>query len=507
MSTDLSPQEVTKAAQEILARRELAHDHLIPFITSFNPKYEAGWVHKDICHRLEQFEKDVSAGKSPRLMLFMPPRHGKSEIASRNFPAWYLGRNPDHEIIATSYASSLAQKFSRAARDTVESPEYQHIFPTRLNQEARNLDNWLTSEGGGYMAAGVGGGITGNGMHVGIIDDPVKNDEEAQSETTRQSHKDWYNSVFYTRLAPKSGILIIMTRWHDDDLAGWLLSEQQHGGDEWDVIVYPAVATEDEQFRRKGEALHPERYPIEALNQRKRVLMSSTPRHWYALYQQTPVSDEGEYFQRKNMRFYDPQDVPPIAELTRYTAWDLAIGQKNHNDWSVGLTVGVDRADRIWVLDIRRGRWDGYELVEEILDTFETWRSSVTGIERGQIEMALGPFLDKRIQERKLYDFYYEGLKPGRNDKMARARPIQGRMKQGMVLFPKGAPWMEQLLYELLRFPNGVYDDQVDALAWIGQMLQLFYTQPEIVEHIPSWRDKLGKHMQGNTSPSSAMSA
>ena len=487
-----NPDEVQSAAIELILRRELSRRSLLVFTTTFNKSYDAGWVHKDICSRLEKFSQDVIDKKSPRLMLFLPPRAGKSELASRNFPAWHLGHAPNHEIICASYASSLAFKFSRSARDLCRDPEYAHIFPeAKLDEEAQNLENWLTTSGGGYMAAGVGGPLTGNGCHVGIIDDSVKNRDEAESETVRQSIKDWYTSTFYTRLAPGAGILIIMTRWHHDDLAGWLLEEAKNGGEQWEVVKYPAIAIEDERYRRKGEALHPSRYPLPAL---ERIKKAVGPRDWQALYQQNPVPDTGEFFTRKEMRFYSLEERPPLEQLSIYTAWDLAVGRKEANDYCAGITIGYDHLDRIWVLDIVRGRWGALGLVDQILDQYERWRAGITGIEHGQISLSIGPFLDKRVRERKLYSFYIEPLKTGRADKEARARAIQGRLQQGMVLFPKDHPMLEVLIAEMLTFPSGLHDDLVDALAWIGRMMVLFAPLTMAAEQPKkSWRDKLGR--------------
>lgn len=487
---------IADAARKERAQRELCRRHLLPFVKKFNPKYEPGWVHKDICQRLEKFSQDVRDKKSPRLMLFMPPRHGKSELASRTFPAWHLGHCPDHEIIACSYSSSLALKFSRKVRSLVREQGYRAVFPgVGLDDENKAAENWTTNKGGAYMAAGVSGPLTGNGCHVGIIDDPVKNREEAESETVRESIKDWYTSTFYTRLAPGAGILIILTRWHDDDLAGWLLEQEKLGGDQWEVVKYPAIAEQDEPFRKAGESLHPARYDLGAL---ARIRNAVGPRDWEALYQQNPVASDGDYFKADYIRYYLPKDLPPLEELKIYQAWDLAIGTKEHNDYSVGVTIGVDVRENIYVLDNQRVRVPAHELVELILDQYEQWSPERVGIEKGHIEMTLGPFLKKRIRERRCYGFNYEELKTGRRDKIARSRPIQGRMQQGMVYFPTRAPWVQQMVNELLRFPNGKHDDQVDALAWIGQMMDTFsvYTAPKPKKK-KSWKDLLSAHMVG----------
>ena len=491
------------AAHRELALRALARKHMLPFVERFDSNYLAGWVHKDICQRLEKFSHAVTERKSPRLMLFMPPRHGKSTLASVAFPAWHLGRNPEHEFISCSYSGSLAMSFSRKVRHQLREPNYKNVFSdASLDPTSQSVESWLTTKGGGYVAAGVGGGITGKGAHVLVIDDPVKNRDDAESEYSRDSVWDWYTSTAYTRLAPGGGILVILTRWHDDDLAGRLLQAAADGADEWEVVKYPAIAEQDEEYRDQGDALHPERYNVPSL---EKIQKAIGPRDWSALYQQNPVADEGDYFNRDMINYYDEADID-FHKLKYHCAWDLAIGQRERNDYSVGLVVGVDEYDKLYVVDCVRGRWDGFELVEQILDLYQTWKPGVVGIEKSHIEMALGPFLEKRVRERKLHEAYFRDLKTGRRDKEARARAIQGRMQQGMVYFPRDPIWVGPLVAELLRFPNGVHDDQVDALAWIGLMMTEFATYFEQEEHIPSWRDRLQKIAKGDNKKT-AMSA
>ena len=208
--TDVKNRPPTPLEAE-LASRLLARRRLLPFIMRINPKYLAGWVHKDICERLERFSADVAAGKSPRLMLLMPPRHGKSEIASRNFPAWHMGQYPDHEFIACSYNVSLAMGFSRKVKQIIEDEGYAQVFPgAALDKNNQSTEEWaLAGTRGGYVAAGIGGPITGKGAHVLVIDDPVKNAEEADSADQREKIWEWYNSTAYTRLAPGGGVLVI----------------------------------------------------------------------------------------------------------------------------------------------------------------------------------------------------------------------------------------------------------------------------------------------------------
>lgn len=509
-----SRQEEAKKEQ---ARRELARRHLLPFVQRNVEGYAAGWLHADICQRLERFSDQVARKESPRLMLSVPPRHGKSEIASKNFPAWHLGKFPKHEIIQASYASDLALDFSRKVRDLMKTNQYQALFPTRIDPKSSALERWNTTAGGAYTAVGVRGPITGRGAHIGIIDDPVKDRQDAESETLRQQVKDWYSSTFYTRLAPGGGIVVIMTRWHEDDLSGWLISVMEEAekemaelghwpadADRWEVINYPAIAEQDETYRKTGEALHTDRYPLPALNKIKRALL---PRDWSALYQQRPTLEDGDFFIRSNFRFYAPYDRPPLEELAIYTAWDLALGKKDTNDYTVCVIVGIARNGDIYVLHILRGRWGSLEIIEKMIEVQLQWTPILQGIESSMIEMSMEPMLIKITQERGVY-LPYEKLKHKGLDKVARAQAIRTRVAQGRVLLPdeRSAPWVAYFLDELVKFPGGKHDDQVDAFAWIGQMILMYaVVREKVVDTEPKWRKKL--KALGRSKSGSAMTA
>ena len=473
-----------------IARRLLAKKSLLPFVLRTTPGYLPGWVHMDICLRLEKFMQDVADKKSPRLILQLPPRSGKSELASIKFPAWALGHHPQWDIIATSYAASLAEGFSRKARDLLSANEYTTVFDTRLDPDAKSVQSWRTTKAGTYNAAGVGGGIVGKGAHMLIIDDPFANKESAWSESNRDAVWDWYTTAAYTRLAPGGGVLVIMQRWHEDDLAGRLIKRMNEDpdADQFEVVHYPAIAEEDEAYRKKGDALHPERYDLEKLMQIKRNMSQAD---WEALYQQNPTMADGDYFTADMFHTYKKSTRPPVESMAVYQAWDLAIGLKERNDFSVGVTVGVDENDNHYVLSVRRGRWNSLELVNQIIDFADTYKPRVVGIETSQIEMTMGPILHKVMRERKKF-FAIQRLKPGRRDKVMRARSLQGRMQQGMVSFDEGASWFQSLKNEMLSFPAGKNDDQVDALAYIYLMLESM-TTPYVPTPRPkkSWRDKI----------------
>lgn len=534
------------AAAKLLADRILARRRLLHFTKLTHPRYSAGWVHDDICRRLERFSREVAEGKSPRLMLLMPPRHGKSELASIRFPAWHLGQYPHHELINVGYNLDLPMGFSRKVREVFRDPQYQAIFPdAQLDPDSQSVEKWNTTKGGGFTAAGRGGGITGKGAHILIVDDPIKDQEEADSALVREKLWDWYQSTAYTRLAPGGGVLVIQTWWNDDDLAGRLQQAMAligkegapEGIDNFEIIKYPALSLSYEYrddvdpsnpgpiirtdepidvanpplgmskhltlLRPKDFCLHEDRYPTEAL---KRIRANLQPRIWSALYQQNPVPDEGMYFRKEYFRYQ--RQLPSPAGLRIYTAWDFAIGEKQANDWTVGATILQDEMDQLYVLEIFRMKGDSFQIVEAMLDVATRWGSMpgtgyLIGAEDGQIWRAIEPLFKKRMVERRQY-LPYEVLRP-MTDKMARARPLQGRMQQGRVIFPEEAAWRAQAEQELLRFPAGVHDDVVDALAWAVQLcMGKEPPQAYVPPPLKSWRDKLSESFAGSGSHMSA---
>lgn len=532
-------------AQKEVARRELGRRRLVNFIIRFNPGYKAGWVHKLICAKLEFFSNAVTLEMGPRMLFFMPPRLGKSEIASKNFPAWHLGHNPSHEIIAASYAQSLPMQFSRKIKNLIQEDAYKAMFPeTRLDPNAQATEGWYTTKGGCYIPAGVGLGISGKGAHVLVIDDPIKDMQEADSDVVRQTVWDWWDSTAETRVAPGGGVLGIQTRWNDDDWSGRLLSQEADALREiedqrnelleligmtkdemrredlryqlkevddsvadvvrWDVLSLPALAEQNEfvdeqgnlyyepttgakQVRKQGQALHPERYD-ENFFRRKRK--SSQPRIWSALFQQNPVPESGVYFTTDMFR-YEPV-VANYSSWNVYAAWDLAIGQKHTNDWTVGVIGAHDFDDRIHILNVVRVRTK--DIAGVVFGTCKAYKQQLqlVGLEQGQIQMSIMPNLEKLMSEDRWYFSLDETLKPV-TDKMARARPAQAWMQQGRILLPANQPWVEPFKHELLRFPGGTYDDQVDALAWLVRMIahQAAPRRPDHNVRKQSWRDQI----------------
>ena len=518
-------QHAAASPEQELAQRELCRRRLLPFIQRFRPKYNAGWVHADICRRLERFMRQVERGEEPRLLLMCPPRSGKSEIGSRHFAPWVLGQHPDWEIIAASHTSSLSMSFSRYIRDLMRNPAYGAVFPDAvLDPSSQSTENWNLTRGGGYLAAGVGTGITGRGCSILLLDDLVKDIEAADSITIRDNTWEWYLSTAYTRLAPGGGVIGIMTWWSADDWAGRIQEAMNAGdGDKFEIVRYPAINEYGDEYvleddtiveiqpgrlvpagarmtRPQNTAIHPARYTTEAMLRIKRNLIAGgQKRVWDALYQQNPVPDEGNFFNKEMFRYYG--SPPARSDLYVYQAWDFAISEGKESDYTVGVCIGQDHYDNLYILDVRRFRsGDGGYIIDEILDFAATWNADVLGFEDGQIWKAIEFQFQKRCEERRQYPSY-ELLKP-LTDKMVRANPLKGRMQLGKVFFDKHAPYFTDLHKEFLHFPAGKHDDQVDAVSWtIRLTLSRSAPKREIKEpKMPSWRDRLKVGYKGTTS-------
>lgn len=460
---------------------ERAKNNLLDFTLYTNPIYETGWFNELLFAELDQFLKDAEAGLMPRLMIFAPPRSGKSEAASRRFPAYVLGKHPNWNVIACSYSSDLANRMSRDTQRIITSPRYNEIFPeTNLTLSRagaggaiRTAELWeiINSkgdiQGGSYRAAGVNGGITGQGMNIGIIDDPAKDYKTASSPTYQEAVIDWYDTTFFTRVDPKiNGIIIILTRWHNDDLAGQLLKKAEEGGEQWRVVSFPMEAEKHEvhelngkkySLRKPGEILFPERMPqsfVDKAKQRGSLV-------WNALYQQRPTAKGGGLI--KSEWFGEYKELPPLK--WRAIFGDTAQKTKEVNDFSVFEHWGLGVDGYLYLIDMIRGKWEADELKRRAVAFWNKCKPLPNGRLRymGIEDKASGTGLIQSIRK--------EAICPVRaiqrsTDKFTRLMDSQGYIESGYIKLPASAEFINDFLVEMeaINPDFNTHDDQLDPM-------------------------------------------
>lgn len=493
-----------KAAKaELRRRRDAGSDDLFRFV-SRSPGYEAGWVHLDLCRRLEQFERDTLEAMrlkrpGPRLIICMPPRAGKTHIVSQRFPVWWLGRNARHEIVCASYNSSLANTNSDKARhEVMNGPEGRDAFPHLIKRrgkvrrarrrpfvEVDKKEHWSTATGGTYQAVGVRGGLTGRGAHLLIVDDPIKDWEDAGSLVIRERTWNWYQSVAKTRLYPGAGVIVMATRWHEDDLTGRLIKKMREGGEQWEIVSYPAIAEDDELlspyvteaelralqggtvqtndlgqvlFRRKGEALHPERYPLEVMES---VRDNLPERVWAALYQQRPTPAGGALFKRE--WFTQRYPVAPWELASSLDGLlisvDAAFRKGERTDFVV-MQVWGWKGPRRFLLDQVRARMNYPETKQALRDLRAKWST----VQVVLIETKANG--DALVAELKDEFGNIVGYDPDKSKEVrAQIGSVQFSNMNVFLPLPQFCSWVSDFVEEHLAFPNGANDDQVDATS------------------------------------------
>lgn len=443
-----------QAAIELIKRRSIRRS-LAEFarLCGFEPAKH----HLLLIEALEAVER----GDVDNLAIFMPPGSAKSTYASVLFPAWLMQRQEGGNIIAASHTVELAEKWGRRVRNLIA--EHSTVLGITLAADSQAAGRWSLSNGTEYYAAGVHTGIAGFRAKFGLIDDPVRSRQDADSELIRDRIWDWYVNDFRIRLIPGARKVLIQTRWHEDDLAGRALVDEK-----WHVISLPAIAEGNDALGRKpGEPLWAEGdygYGQQLLELQK----ITPPRTWSALYQQRPAPETGDYFQADWLKTYDK--LPARDTLKIYGASDYAV-TADGGDYTVHIVVGVDPDNRMYVVDLWRGQTSSEVWVETWCDLVLKWKPLGWAEETGQIRAGVGPFLDKRARERRAYVARRQF--PTRGDKAVRAQSIRGRMAMLGLYLPHGAPWVPELRSELLSFDAGVHDDQVDALGLVGQLLDV----------------------------------
>lgn len=440
----ISPQE---AAKELL-RRRAARKSLLQFTEYCTPNWAAGKIHREICTQLERVER----GEIDRLMLLCPPQHGKSQITSRRYPAYILGRNPNRDIIAASATADLAEGFGRDVRNCIASQEYRNLFPeTQLAEDSQAKGKWNTKQGGGYYAIGVGGQLFGRGG-MAIIDDPFGSWAEAQSELQRDKVWDWYQGTLYNRIRPGQPIIVIQHRMHEDDLAGRLIERQKAGGDKWEIVELPALVDNPPWI---------ERYDRTAL---ERIRDNSDPRQWSALYLQNPTPDDGTFFKKEWFELFDPKNLPAVH---KYSTGDFAVTEGD-GDYTELATHGYAGDTLYLAVEGWAGQTSADVWIEHLCDQFGRHKPLCFFGESGPIRRSVEPFLTRRMRERNTY-CRLEWLVRG-SDKPTMARPLQAMAAQGKVKIAD-TEYGHRLLRQLLQFPAGKNDDAVDMAALLGMAI------------------------------------
>ena len=486
-----------RVLERLIALALIAEGRLLPFVRLTMPtpddpddvsrsQYDVQRFHEVAAAALEE----VAAGRMLRLIISMPPRHGKTEIASKRFIPFFAGRCPGKSVIFGTYNDKFSQDVGRAVRDVILHPATRQAFPDlALKDDSQASDRLETTSGGVLAFVGRGGTTTGRGADLFVIDDPFKDSAEADSPTIRESAWTWFNRVAGTRLmTDKGAIIIIGTRWHPDDIIGRLTDPSSDFYDpdeaaEWRIIDLPALAREDDPLGRKpGEALWPARFGAAFLNSIRR----RDPRGFSALYQGRPNPEGGTFFHEKWLTTYRREELP--QNLRIYAASDHAVSLTKGSDKTCLLPVGIDEDDNIWVLpDVIWRNMNAEQTVEAMLQIIRQRKPLYWWAERSHISKSIGPFLRKRMLETGLFCTIIE-VTPI-SDKQTRAQSIQGRMSTGKVRWPSFAPWWMAARDELLRFPHDKHDDLVDAIAYVGLGMMTQVSAPGFRARNP---DKVG---------------
>lgn len=466
----------TVVDQESIWRQKQARKSLSWFIKATMEAYRPNWHHVETCRVLRKWLD----GEIQNLIISQPPRHGKSQIGSIHLPGFIFGQNPDARIIATAYSASLATKNNRSVQKLIDSAAYQSIFPeTRLSGPQSRFDDRavrnsaefeIVGRRGTYRGAGIGGPITGFGADYFIIDDPIKNEEEANSETHREANWEWWLSTALTRLEEDSRVLLIMTRWHEDDLAGRLLKQAKDDKNalQWHEVNFEATREDMKPNlndpRKIGEALWPSKYP----ESRLKMLQSTLgPRWWNSLYQQRPTALEGGIIKMSHIKYWRPKELPPLWHRM-FQTWDLTFKEGQRTDFVVGQVWGVF-AGKKYLLDQVRGRWGFLETKDNILDLCAKWpQASIKLIEN----KANGEAIVDALKNRGVRS---DGVTPHgpitgiikfnpEGSKAERLEAVADEFAAGDVLYPHPeiAPWIATNIDEIVKFPNAAHDDTVD---------------------------------------------
>ena len=427
---------------------------LISFARVVYPDFEDPIHVRKIGEALEEVER----GENRRLIITVPPRHSKSLFASQIFPAWYLGKHPREKVLLASNTHMLAADFGRNCRNMMQSDEYKLVFPdVEVSEDSRAKNTFKTNKGGEAFFLGVGGTLVGRGFHLGLIDDPVKNAEEADSAVYIKKLHDWYREVLYTRQMPGGKIVLIMQRWRHNDLIGWLLDpNEQEKVEPWKIINFPAIATEDCDWRKQGEALWPARYPLEEL---EKIRLAIGSRSFGGLYQQAPSMEEGNIFKREwlNEEVVDSNDLI----RPRIMAVDTAYKEGAANDFSA-VCIAERTKKGIAILYAEHRKLAFPALLAWIKALVDVYHLDGLLIE----DKASGISIIQTLRQHSRIPVIPISIKKG-EDKVSRANAVCPFLESKRVVIHKFTPGhqREEFINELLQFDQGIHDDQVDAMV------------------------------------------
>jgi predicted phage terminase large subunit-like protein len=434
---------------QLLQAQERATSSFLDFCRYVWPEMIVGAHHRKIAEAMDR----VVSGECKRLMIAMPPRHGKSQMASYLFPAYLMGKKPQSKLIVGSHTAELAQRFGRMIRNLVAEERYKELFPNmQLSADSKAAGRWDTNQGGEAFFIGKGGAMTGRGGDVVILDD-ILDEQDAVSPTAMENTWAWYTSGPRQRLQPGGSIIVVNTRWRTDDLTGRLLAQQgQIKADQWEVLEFPAILP-------NNTPLWPEYWKLDEL---EKVKISIGLQKWNAQWQQQPTNDEGAILKREWWRKWPGMEPPPVEYIIQ--SYDTAYSKKETADYSVITTWGVffptaEGDPAIILLSVRRGRWDFPELKRVAKEEYRYWNPDNVLIEA----KATGITLQQEMRRMGIpVTMYSPGGRRAGQDKVSRANSIAPILESGMVWAPE-TEWAEELIEECAAFPNGDHDDMVDS--------------------------------------------
>jgi predicted phage terminase large subunit-like protein len=474
METTLTPEIIDKIAKklppdeaaELLAmfdeldgrkRQTLAQNDFLSFIAAIDPNYKFGAHLKRLGSLLMEVEQNVKN----RIAVSMAPRMGKSQMISIYYPAWYLGKHPDHKVIVASHTADLAVVMARKVRNLINTPEYKAIFPqTNIASDAKAAAQWNTTKGGEYFAIGVGGALAGRGAHLIIADDPLsEQDIKAGNTSSLDSTYEWFSAGLRTRLMPEGKICVLHTRWHQRDLIGRLIkdSAMNEGGDKYETFEFPAILNENTPDEK---SIWPEQWSLEALQQ-TRSSMHHIMWQWYAQYQQNPTAAEAAIIKRDWIRWWEKDDPPSVDFIVQ--SFDTALTTKDRSDFSVCHTWGVwhneaDGTQNVILLNKVKGKYEFPELKAMAHEQYKDWQPDSVIVEAKASGQPL-------IDEMRRSGIFVQDFSPGKGqDKIARLNAVADMFASGHVWFPENA-WAAATVEEILAFPAGEHDDEVDTMT------------------------------------------